>query len=75
MNNNYHRNNNNNNNNNNKMDTRPLIASQGSIGGQDPFYAFKGELDPGALENILKPPAPPPAPLPTPPLPPPATTK
>ena len=45
MNNNYHRNNNNNNNNNNKMDTRPLIASQGSIGGQDPFYAFKGELD------------------------------
>ena len=27
------------------MDTRPLIASQGSIGGQDPFYAFKGELD------------------------------
>lgn len=28
-----------------KMDTRPLIASQGSVGGQDPFYAFKGELD------------------------------
>jgi hypothetical protein len=45
------------------MDTRPLIASQGSVGGQDPFYAFKGELDTrvrqtkqkfNVWENLLK---------------------
>lgn len=27
------------------MDPRPLIAASGPVGGQDPFYAFKGELD------------------------------
>ena len=45
------------------MDTRPLIASQGSVGGQDPFYAFKSELDTrvrqtkqkfSAWDNLLK---------------------